>query len=207
MKIFILILVLAVVVILIKSWLARQNNEGNNESNLKIQRKLKRLKANDKLVLVKGATYQGLKEIIAAFCKMYNEGGVEASPRLAKMPDNHFIIIFPYDLSFNVYCYFINYLRYPIDSNERPDPVAWMSVTPRDNLIADKVGKKKLMLFIPEDDTDHDCIWLTTDDNVSYKYNFNEDEQLRRLSVAKRQYVAFPVRMDELQTKPFEDFH
>ncbi len=70
--------------------------------------------ANDKLVIVENASENDIKKIIQEFCNSYNKETYQAIPRLTKLSDRKFAITFPYDINFEIYCYFINYVNYPM---------------------------------------------------------------------------------------------
>ena len=69
---------------------------------------------NDKLVIVNSVKLDFLKQAIEQFCNSYNQESYIALPRLFVLNDLY-IVTFPYDIDFERFCYFINYLKYPMD--------------------------------------------------------------------------------------------
>jgi hypothetical protein len=129
-------------------------------------------KQNDKLVLVKGTSQADFKHVLTGFCNMYNKENFQAQPRLTKLTEREFVITFPYNMDFEIFCYFINYIEYPMELTWSPDLTAWTTTKNSDTWITERSANKKAMLFIPTDDTEHDNIYMTTQDNIGYKLGF-----------------------------------
>ena len=83
-------------------------------------------KQNDKIVLIEGADHSDMKNVVTGFCNMYNEKNYKTLPRLLKLSERDFAIIFPYDIDFEIYCYFINYLNYPIEIKWDAKVTGWI---------------------------------------------------------------------------------
>lgn len=167
-----------------------------------------KLKENDKIVLIKKTNYTKLKENIVSFCKLYNTKDSTTEiiiPRLIKVSDNEFIIIFPYNLDFTLYWYFINYMKYPDQSTE-PDVIAWMTVDSSDELITRKIANKKVMFYLDPVDKEFDNVFLTTEDNVGYKIDFGSVGIGRPLDFPKKYYIYPTYDIANIKTKAFEDF-
>jgi hypothetical protein len=129
-------------------------------------------KQNDKLVLVKGTSQADFKHVLTGFCNMYNKENFQAQPRLTKLTEREFVITFPYNMDFEIFCYFINYIEYPMELTWSPDLTAWTTTKNSDTWITERSANKKAMLFIPTDDTEHDNVYMTTQDNIGYKLGF-----------------------------------
>jgi hypothetical protein len=163
-------------------------------------------KKNDKLAIIKGVSYSDLKRVLTGFCKMYNKENYQAQPRLIKLSEQEFAITFPYDIDFEIYCYFINYLRYPMELTWMPDVKAWTTTKTSDSWITEKSANKKVMLFIPPDDTEHDNVYMTTSDNIEYKLGFAAGEEKQLQGTLKEPYASPKLEISELGNKEFEDF-
>jgi hypothetical protein len=129
-------------------------------------------KQNDKLIFVKGISHADLKRVLTGFCNMYNKESFQAQPRLTKLTEGEFAITFPYDIDFEIFCYFINYIEYPMELTWSPNLTAWTTTKNSDTWITERSANKKAMLFIPTDDTEHDNVYMTTQDNIGYKLGF-----------------------------------
>ena len=163
-------------------------------------------KINDKLAIIKNVSYSDLKDVLKGFCNMYNKKNYQAQPRLIKLSEREFAITFPYDVDFEIYCYFINYLKYPMGLTWAPDVSAWTTTKNSDTWITEKSANKKVMLFIPFDDTEHDNVYMTTYDNIEYKLGFAVGEEKQLLGAPKRRYATPSIEISELTNKEFEDF-
>ncbi len=161
---------------------------------------------NDKLVLVKGMGYDELKKEMAGFCRMYNKRNYDAVPRLIPLSENEFVCTFPFDIEFETFCYFINYLHNPAGHNPMAKVVGWTTTRAGDPWITAMSENKNVMLFISPDDTEHDNVFLTTSDNIGYKLRFalGEDELL--LEKPAKEYMPPPIGIDILTGQRHEDF-
>ena len=208
MKIILIIILLLVLGLIIKTrkFSVQKSQKDDEQASNNIKKTFpNREKVNDKLVMVKGVGYSDLKKAIQDCCKMYNKQGNEALPRVFKISENDFAITFPYDIEFELYCYFINYLKYPIDITYTSTVTAWTTTNFNDEWITEKTANKKVMLFIPEDDTENDNVFLTTADNTGYKLGFAVTEEKQLLATPKQHYVSPPIGLDGLVEKQYED--
>jgi hypothetical protein len=162
-------------------------------------------KQNDKLVLIENADYADVQKALTDFCNMYNEKTYQALPRLIKLSEKEFAIIFPYDLDFEIYCYFVNYMKYPIGIKWNANIVGWVTASTND-WIPEQSLNKKIMLFVPEDDTEGDNVYMTTSDNTGYKLGFAMGQEKKLLDTPKKNFRAPGIEIEELINKEFEDF-
>lgn len=163
-------------------------------------------KQNDKVVIVKGISHSDMKRVLTGFCNMYNKESYQAQPRLTKLTERKFAITFPYDIDFEIFCYFLNYIEYPMELQWSPDVTAWTTTKSSDTWITEKAANKKAMLFIPTDDTEHDNVYMTTQDNIGYKLGFAMGEEKQLLDTPKKRYVEPSIKISELTNNEFEDF-
>lgn len=136
---------------------------------------------NDKIIVVKNAIPEEVKQAIQQFCNQYNQEKISALPTLTIVSDTEFVITFPYDADFVTFCYFVNYLHYPHDIEYKPDIKAWMTTKEGETWMKDNIVNKKVMLYIPPDDVEHDNVYLTTFDNVGYLMGFAYGKESKRL--------------------------
>jgi hypothetical protein len=147
-------------------------------------------KTNDKIVIVKNIDLEQLRKAIIDFCNLYNQNNFTALPRLFTSSNNTFVITFPYDIDFITYCFFVNYITYPIDIHYEAKVKAWTTTNSKDDWMNREIAGKKTMLFVPENDTDGDNIYLTTEDNLGYKLCFDNSQQ--RLDFPAQSYTIAP---------------
>lgn len=163
-------------------------------------------KQNDKLVIVKGVSHPELKQVLTGFCNIYNKESFQARPRLVKLKDQVFAITFPYNINFDIFCYFINYIQYPMKLKWSPDVTAWTTTKSSDTWITGNSTNQKVMLFVPTDDTEHDNVYMTTQDNIGYKIGFAMGEGHQLLDKPKKNYVQPAIEISNLTNEEFEDY-
>lgn len=164
------------------------------------------VKPNDKLVLVNCISYPELQSILTGFCNMYNQESFQALPQAIQLNDREFAITFPYDIEFEIFCYFINYLVYPMELESRVDVMAWTTTPKNGKWITEESSNKMAMLFIPEDDREHDNVYMTTGDNIGYKLGFAMGHEKQLPGTPKRPFVPPVIKFTELKNREFEDF-
>lgn len=161
---------------------------------------------NDKFVIVEDASENDIKKILQEFCNSYNKEMYQAIPRLTKLSERKFAITFPYDINFEIYCYFINYVNYPMGFDRHFKTVGWTTTKPTDTWITEKSANKNVMLFVSDFDTEYDNVFLTTSDNIGYKLGFASGEEKQALNSPEKRYLRPPVSISELDTNESIDF-
>lgn len=202
------IILVAIAFYLIKTKLLNQQTEPDNNTARPSKEFLQKIESkNDKLILVKNISNLEIDSIINGFCNMYNQENFQAQPRLYKLGENEFAITFPLDIEFEIYCYFINYVRYPMSFEKSFDVIGWATTRIGEQWITDKVANKKVMLFIPSDDTEHDNVFLTTSDNIGYKLGFAMGEEKQFLDKPKQHFIYPRIEIKDLTDKQYKDFN
>ncbi|MBP6978602.1 MAG: hypothetical protein KBB71_09835 [Lentimicrobiaceae bacterium] len=162
--------------------------------------------ANDKIVIVKDASENDIKKILQEFCNSYNKETFQAVPRLTKITDKKFAVTFPYDINFEIFCYFINYVNYPMGFDRNFEAIGWTTTKQSDTWITEKSINKNVMLYISDFDKEYDNVFLTTSDNIGYKLGFAMGEEKQLLDRPEKNYVRQPISNNELDEKPYKDF-
>ena len=163
---------------------------------------------NDKLVIVNSVKLDFLKQAIEQFCNSYNQESYIALPRLFVLNDLY-IVTFPYDIDFERFCYFINYLKYPMDidlKKYKPNIVAWCSTKSQDVWMTDDIANKNVMIYIPEWDEEYDNVYLTTQDNIGFKMGFAIGHAHKKLDQPVLQYRKPEYEPNEIQGADITDF-
>lgn len=208
MKTVLIIIGAAVLIFIIKACMpAGQKPQADTDTTRPSNEHLpKQEKPNDKLVIVDNISKTEIDSILTGFCNMYNKESFQAQPRLYKLNARQFAITFPYDIEFEIYCYFVNYVHYPMGFDKSFDVTAWEKTGKAYGWITEKSANKKVMLFIPEDDSEHDNVFLTTDDNIGYKLGFAMGEEKQLLQTPKKTYFAPAIDIKTLTEKEAYDF-
>jgi len=164
---------------------------------------------NDKLILVKNVKLDYLKQAIEQFCNIYNQETFIALPRLFLL-ENDFVITFPYNIDIERYCYFINYLENAhelcLKPDYKPDVKAWYTTGLGDAWMKNDLVNKKVMIFIPDWDEEHDNVYLTTQDNLGYKMGFAIGETSQKLDRPAKRFEENPIDKNTLTDKETIDF-
>lgn len=161
---------------------------------------------NDKLVIVEDVSENDIKKILQEFCNSYNKETFQAIPRLTKLSDKKFAVTFPYDINFEIYCYFINYVNYPMGFDRHFKTVGWATTKPSDTWITEKSVNKNVMLYVSDFDKEYDNVFLTTSDSIGYKLGFAMGEEKQLLDRPEKSYVKQPIDLSELGTKESIEF-
>lgn len=152
---------------------AKHNLKTINNAQTSLSNPLpQQFRQNDKLVVIEDASATEVDQILTKFCRLYNDKNIQAQPRIYQLDERNFAITFPFDIDFEIYCYFINHAHYPIGFDKSFTVMGWATPRSGQSWTAEGMANKKLMLFIAEDDTEFDNVFLTTNDNIGYKLGF-----------------------------------
>lgn len=161
---------------------------------------------NDKLVIVENIDENDVKRILQEFCNAYNQKSFEAIPRLTKLSNKKFAVTFPFDIDFDIYCFFINYLNYPIGFDRSFKTIGWATTKPTDSWVTENIANKNVMLYVSESDTEYDNVYLTTYDNIGYKLGFAMGKGKQLPDRPEKDFVKPPICAAELEVKTYTDF-
>jgi hypothetical protein len=198
LKTVLIIIGVIMVALFLKSCVS--NNNSKNENRPANKELPKEKITNDKIMLIENVSLEDFKKAVQQFCNSYNQEDFKALPLLSVISEKKFIVTFPYDIEFETYCYFVNYLYYPNDITYKPIIKAWTTTKPNDIWMKDDIVNKKVMLYIPSDDKEYDNVYLTTSDNFEYKMGFALGESSKKLTESKQTYSE-PVKLDELKSQ------
>lgn len=112
---------------------------------------------NNKIILVGNVSIEELKGFAAAFCKQYNEDGLSVKMQLVVTNDGRMVLVFPHDIDFDLFCFAVNYLRYPVsDDNVNPVVIGWGIFFSYQGWLKRFFKGDDLMVFVADDDTQYD---------------------------------------------------
>jgi hypothetical protein len=183
---------------ILKSYISNNNSKNESRPN-NAEMPTEKIK-NDKITLIENVKLEDLKNALQNFCNNYNQENLRVLPRLTILAENKFVVTFPYDIDFETYCYFVNYMYYPNDITYKPIIKAWISTKQNDNWMTKEIVNKKVMIYIPSDDKDNDNVYLTTSDNIGYKMGFAMGEEKEKLNNPRQTYSE-PIKSEELNGK------
>jgi hypothetical protein len=161
---------------------------------------------NDKLVVVEDVSEAEIKRILKEFCNSYNKKTYDALPRLIELSDKKYAVTFPYDISFEIYCFFINYLNYPMGFDRSFKTIGWATTKPNDVWVTEKSVNKNVMLYVSDHDTEYDNVFITTSDNIGFKLGFAMREEKQLLKSPEKSYLIQPISQSDIENKEYTDF-
>ncbi|PWK75431.1 hypothetical protein LX99_03925 [Mucilaginibacter oryzae] len=205
MKILLVSAIIVAIAFVLKACINTTSQSAQNTIRPQDEELPKVQKENDKLILVNNVQQNDIENALTTFCNMYNKDSFVALPRVVTISSNSFVVTFPYDTDFVTFCYVINFLKYPVDIKWQSKVTAWVTTKASDDWITDKSKNKKVMLFLAEDDNEYDNVFMTTEDNISYKLGFAAGKEKQLLSILKEPYRAPSIQIKNLEGLPFKD--
>ena len=164
---------------------------------------------NDKIIIVENLKLDYLKQAIEQLCNMSNQERYIALPRLTIL-DNQSVITFPYDIDFDQFCYFVNYLKYAhelsLKTDYKPEIKGWCTTKIGFAWMTDEIVNKNVMIYIPDWDKDYDNVYLTTQDNFGYKMGFSMGEEHLKLDKPVIPYDKMTIDLNTLKNRETIDF-
>ena len=109
------------------------------------------------------------------------------------------------DVEFDVFCYFVNCM---INAHfTKLDPVikAWATIKNNENESYKLCNNQRALFYIPEEDTEHDNVFFTTENNKCFKLSF-DNEDIVEVENIIHPFEFTPEKYLLLQDKEFEDF-
>ena len=142
----------------------------------------KKLTENDKLILVENVDFGLIKKAVQDFAKYYDnpeQSHLKPISKLHEVDKNRIVITFPYDIDFEILCYYVNYLKYPRDLNYDANVIGWTTTKSTDNWLNREFENQKGMLFLDPKDTEYDNVMMTTEKGKTFKIGFAIGEGLQ----------------------------
>jgi nitric oxide reductase large subunit len=161
---------------------------------------------NDKLISVKDVEQEEIKQVVRQFCDLYNKEAKQVFVKLFVVSEREFVMTFPKDIKFNIFCYMVNYLKYPHQVKYDPEILAWATTKKTDHWMRDKIVGKQIMLFIPSDDREFDNVYLTTEDQIGYKIPFSKGKQAGFTEEPKIPFINREQIVSDMKDKPWFTF-
>lgn len=161
---------------------------------------------NDRLVHVKGAEEIQVTRAIQEFCNIHNYDQFNAILTLNVLSEEEFVITFPYDVDFETFCVFVNYLHFAEADLDSAEIKGWTTTDSKDALITEEIAGKPVMIYVPEDEDQTDNVHLVTSDDVGYKVSFDDGEETQMLEQPEMHYEEPPVDPRNLEPESSVEF-
>lgn len=154
---------------------------------------------NEKLILVKGPKEEELTTVLVKFCEMYNQNNSSLALKFYKKEAETFLITFPDDVDFELFCYLVNYLKYPMDMKYDADPIGWTTAEQVDAWRTNAIKGKRVLVFIDPQDDEYDNVMVTTENNETFEIGFAEGEGLEKRNNRILDYRNQDINVAELR--------
>lgn len=143
------------------------------------------------------ATRMAESEVQAAihdFMELNAEDGAPVDmPVVEENADGTISIHLPDSTTYDLFCYWVNYLVYSNKSKRLNDNITgWFEVPADAQGLWEGFANQRLMFYIPETDTEYDNVFFTTENNVCYKQEFAYGAPLVRQEGNYKRYVDVP---------------
>jgi len=133
---------------------------------------------NDKAIIVSGWNEEELLTILNGFAAENLPDAPANRIQLHQDQEDHYRLTLPQDIHPFVFTSLVNYLLYPIEFGigDRTITVAGKAtLNSAFEGIPESLWGQKAVLYIPEDDQDHDVVYLQTDSGANLAYSFAEE--------------------------------
>jgi len=179
---YIIIGIVAIVAILSFQFMNKSKTESTNQNNSSEFKIENTVTENDKQILIENVDFNLIKKAVQDFTKSYDnpqQSKLKPISKLHKIDKYRVLITFPYDIDFEIFCYYVNYLKYPIDLNYKANVTGWTKTRSTDHWLNKNFENVNAMLFIDPNDKEFDNVMLTTEKGQTYKIGFAMGEGLQ----------------------------
>lgn len=153
--------------------------------------------ASSYVVRMSGVTYRIAQQIVSDFIDLYSKDSpIQASFRTASVSPNATLVGFSKNIDFDLFCFFVNYATYPkgVDLKTiKHDVKGWGTYARINNDGFDNEQPKLAMFFIDPQDYEYDVIWLTSQDNQTWKLPFSDPSVAKKIPEIIYTYESPPV--------------
>jgi hypothetical protein len=160
---------------------------------------------NDKLVIIKGVEIGQVRQAVQQFCDLNNlQEGPRVVAQVTQVSESEIAVTFPYDIDFGKFCFFVNYMYYPNNIEYKTDIKGWATTKAGDMWVGDSYAGKRVMLYIPANNTDYDSVFFTTEENVGYKIGFRDTGDPRQIIPSPVNFIE-PSLSEDAETNSSEE--
>lgn len=131
---------------------------------------------NDKVVVVSGWNEDELHQILDGFMAENPSGAPPYRVELDQQHETSFRLTFPGDIHPSLFASLVNYLVYPIELGTRDHQLTVAGQTTLDFTfegIPKSLLGQKAVLYVPENDDDHDVVCLQTETGINFANSLN----------------------------------
>jgi hypothetical protein len=196
---FVLLIVGVVLILFLMTRFAR-TNDGDS-----VQAKPKEKIPNDKIVIIKGAKVLDVTQAIQQFCNLYNSQELSTVVTVSELANGDVVVTFPYDIDFGRFCFFVNFMHYPKVPLIKTDIRGWATTKVNDMWIMPEIAGKKVMLYIPDSNTEYDSLYLVSENNISYRIAFADSKDPQIINSPKMAFEMQGLGVEEIRNAITEE--
>jgi hypothetical protein len=121
---------------------------------------------NDKLIVVSNITQKQLQSVLITFCEARNDEAITVWPEMVIAQDNRLAVVFPYDVTFEVFCELLNYLVYPINISAEPIAIGWATYPTDEDALPKEMFDTPMMIFVPEENQNYSQFFMVNSNGI-----------------------------------------
>ena len=134
----------------------------------------------DKYITIKDCTKEELKTILNDWLVMYvNKLKSKLIFEIAIINPNMLVLKVDESIDGTEFFFMVNYFAYPINFNKKFEVEGYTTATKHKKLL-----NKNIYVFNNEQDNECDNVWITTEDNETYKFDFGG--KLKRIDIGNK---------------------
>jgi hypothetical protein len=142
---------------------------------------------NDKVIVVNGWDEEQLRAIMDGFMAECDPSAPNYEIEILQQQNGDYWLTFPRDIHPSEFAALVNYLQYPIEfgiPEHSITAVGCMTLSAAFDGIPKQLIGEKAVLYVPENDEDHDVVYVQSESGTSYSYSF-QDSSWRRVKAAR----------------------
>ena len=126
----------------------------------------------DNLIKIKGGSYDDIKKALQQWIMLYSRD-LESNIKfeLYKIGQENYLIAADKRLNNEKFNFLINYLRYP-EGIKYNISIEGYSTVLDEKLYPKNLLNKKIIVYVPDNDKEYDNVFVTTEDNETFKIDF-----------------------------------
>jgi len=126
----------------------------------------------DNLIVIKGGSHSDIKKALQQWIELYSDDlETDIKFELYKTGQESHLIVADKRLNNEKFNFLVNYLRYPEDI-EYKISIEGYTTAKKEKLYPENIQNKRLLIYISESDKEFDNVFVTTEDNETYKVDF-----------------------------------
>ena len=146
----------------------------------------------DKFIIIDNCTKNELKAILKNWLVMYvNQLKSKSVFEFAEIKPNNFILKIDKHIDDLHFFFLVNYFAYPIDFKKTFEVIGYATASKYKEIL-----NKNIYVFTHKQDTEFDNVWITTEDNETYKFDFGEN--FTKISENNYEYIKPTIEISPI---------